>query len=204
MGSILIISLALALATYGIAAQRGANLVKLDKNTLIMTVVWGALELVAALAGYGTGRWILTREAELARKIALAKESVLANRVLAEPSVFWVHVLAGLLLAAVGLRMILQALKMKTLLEHRMETVDIRADVLLSLRLCAQALFLGITCGLLTVSMPLFLLSVFVFSAVFAGIGYVSGRANGALFADQAVGIGGGLLCVLGIVLQIA
>ena len=183
MGSILIISLALALATYGIAAQRGANLVKLDRNTLIMTVVWGVLEL--------------------ARKIALAKESILMNGSLTDSRGFWVHAFAGFLLAAVGLRMILQALKKKTLLEHRMESVDIRADVLLSLRLCAQALFVGVSCGLLTVPMPVFLLSVFVFSAVFAGIGYVSGRANGALFTDQAIGIGGGLLCVLGIALQI-
>ena len=203
MGSILIISLALAFATYGIAAQRGANLVKLDRNTLIMTVVWGVLELAAAFAGYGTGRWILTREVELARKIALAKESILMNGSLTDSRGLWVHAFAGFLLAAVGLRMILQALKKKTLLEHRMESVDIRAHVLLSLRLCAQALFVGVSCGLLTVPMPVFLLSVFVFSAVFAGIGYVSGRANGALFTDQAIGIGGGLLCVLGIALQI-
>ena len=40
MGRILIISLALALGTYGVAAQRGANLVKLDRNTLIMSALW--------------------------------------------------------------------------------------------------------------------------------------------------------------------
>jgi hypothetical protein len=49
-----------------------------------------------------------------------------------------------------------------------------------------------------------FLLSVFGFSAVFAGIGYVSGRANGAVFTDQAAGLAGGLLCLMGIVLQAA
>jgi putative Mn2+ efflux pump MntP len=185
MGGILVISLALALGTYGVAAQRGANLVKLDRYTLIMSALWGVLALAAAFAGYGMGRWVLARE------------------ISTDHSVFWTHVLAGVLLVMVGVMMLLQAFKKKTFLEHRMESVDIRADVLLSLRLCAQALFVGVSCGLLTVPMPVFLLSVFVFSAVFAGIGYVSGRANGALFTDQAIGIGGGLLCVLGIALQI-
>ena len=57
MGSIIIISLALALGTYGIAAQRGANLVKLDRYILLMSALWGIMELAAAFAGYGAGRW---------------------------------------------------------------------------------------------------------------------------------------------------
>ena len=177
MGSIIIISLALALGTYGIAAQRGANLVKLDRYILLMSALWGIMELAAAFAGYGAGRWILTRE------------------VVTEHNLYWVHVLAGVLLAAVGLRMLLQAFKKKSLFEHRMERVDIRADVLLSMRLCLQALFLGIACGLLMLPMRGFLLSVFGLSAIFAGIGYVSGRANGAVLTDQAVGLAGSLLC---------
>ena len=173
MGSIIIISLALALGTYGIAAQRGANLVKLDRYILLMSALWGIMELAAAFAGYGAGRWILTRE------------------VVTEHNLYWVHVLAGVL-------------RKKSFFEHRMERVDIRADVLLSLRLCLQALFLGIACGLLMLPMKGFLLSVFGLSAVFAGIGYVSGRANGAVLTDQAVGLAGSLLCILGICLQIA
>lgn len=186
MGSILVISLALALSTYGIAAHRGANLVKLDRYTVIMSAIWGGLELISALAGYAAGRWVGAR------------------RIPAEQNHFWMHVLAGVLVAAVGMRMILHAFQKKTLLEHRMETVDIKADTVLSLRLCAQALFLGISCGLLQLPISILLFCVFGFSAIFAGIGYVSGRANGALFTDQATGIGGALLCVLGIVLQIA
>ena len=131
MGSIIIISLALALGTYGIAAQRGTNLVRLDRYTLLMSAIWGIMELAAAFTGYGAGRWILTRE------------------VVTEHNLYWVHVLAGLLLAAVGLRMLMQAFRKKSFFEHRMERVDIKADVLLSLRLCLQALFLGIACGLL-------------------------------------------------------
>ena len=57
-----VISLALALGTYGIAAQRGANLVRLDGYTLLMSALWGVLELASAFVGYGMGRWILTRE----------------------------------------------------------------------------------------------------------------------------------------------
>ncbi|MBQ8328985.1 MAG: hypothetical protein IJX83_05085, partial [Lachnospiraceae bacterium] len=62
----------------------------------------------------------------------------------------------------------------------------------------------GIACGLLMLPMRGFLLSVFGLSAIFAGIGYVSGRANGAVLTDQAVGLAGSLLCILGICLQIA
>ena len=186
MGSIFVISLALALSTYGIAAHRGANLVKLDRYTVIMSAIWGGLELISALVGYAAGRWVE------------------AGRIPAEQNRFWVHVLAGILMAAVGVRMLMHALQKKTPLEHRMETVDIKTDTVLSLRLCAQALFLGISCGLLQLPISILLFCVFGFSAIFAGIGYVSGRANGALFTDQATGIGGALLCVLGIVLQIA
>ena len=186
MGSILVISIALALSTYGIAAHRGANLVKLDRYTVIMSAIWGSLEFAAALVGYIVGRWVL------------------AGRIAEEQNRFWVHVLAGVLMAAVGVRMLMHALQKKTLLEHRMETVDIKTDTVFSLRLCAQALFLGIACGLLQLPISILLVCVFGFSAIFAGIGYVSGRANGALFTDQATGIGGALLCILGIVLQLA
>ena len=151
-----------------------------------MSAIWGTLELAFALIGCMAGRWVLT------------------GRIAAEQNRFWIHILAGVLMAAVGLRMLLQAFQKKTLLEHRMETVDIKADTVLSLRLCIQAMLLGISCGLLRLPVHILLISVFGFSAIFAGIGYVSGRANGALFTDQATGISGGLLCILGIVLQIA
>ena len=118
MGSIFVISSALALGTYGIAAHRGANLVKLDRYTVIMSAIWGSLELAFALTGCAAGRWILT------------------GRIAADQNRFWIHILAGVLMAAVGLRMLLQAFQKKTLLEHRMETVDIKADTVLSLRLC--------------------------------------------------------------------
>ena len=100
--------------------------------------------------------------------------------------------------------MLLQAFKKKTFLEHRMESVDIRTDVLLSMRTCLSALLLGIACGLLMVPLRGFLLSVFGFCGIFAGIGYVSGRANGAVWTDQAIGLAGSLLCLMGILLQIA
>ena len=66
------------------------------------------------------------------------------------------------------------------------------------------ALLLGIACGLLMVPMKGFLLSVFGLCVLFAGIGYVSGRASGAILTDQAIGLAGSLLCILGICLQIA
>ena len=89
MGRILVISLALALSTYGIAAHRGANLVKLDRYTVIMSAIWGGLELIAALVGYAAGRWVE------------------AGRIPAEQNRFWVHVLAGVLMAAVGVRVVI-------------------------------------------------------------------------------------------------
>lgn len=185
MINVIVIALALSLGIYSAVAKRGANLVKLDTKMAIMSAIWGLLELAAAMAGYGIGRWILTRE------------------VVAEHSRFWVHVLAGFLLAVIGIRMILQAFKKKTLLEHRMESVDMRTDALLALRLCIQALIAGIACGLLTINFVAVIVAMFVFSVLFAVIGYIFGRAYGAMYTDQAVGIGGVMLCVLGVLLQI-
>lgn len=184
MINVIVIALALSLGIYGVVAKRGANLVKLDKKMAIMSAIWGLLELAAAMAGYGIGHWILTRELET------------------DHSHFWVHVLAGVLLAVVGIRMLLQAFQKKTLLEHRMESVDMRGDALLALRICVQALIAGISCGLLSISFVTVVIAVFAFSIIFAVMGYIFGRAYGALFTDQAIGAGGVMLCILGVALQ--
>mgnify|MGYP002860790265 CR=1 FL=1 len=179
------ISLGLAFGIYGVVVQRGANLVRVDGKAVLMAAIWGVLELAAALAGYGGGSLLL--RFEMAR----------------ERDVFWIHVLAGFLFAAIGIRMLIRAFREKTFLEHRMENVDIREDVLLSLRLCVHGFFAGIACGLLELKLLPLLGIVFVVTAAFAVAGYISGRAWGPAPSGKACAIGGGILCLLGIVLQV-
>lgn len=181
---IILISAALALGIYGVVVQRGANLVRLDGRTVQMSLIWAALQLCAALAGYGIGSWILHFELERDR------------------SIFWIHILAGAILAGIGVRMLLHAFRKKTFLEHRMENIDLREDTLLSLKMCVRGCFAGIACGLLRLGLVQMLGCTFVISALFAVAGYVSGRAWGAEPSDKAYVIGGGLLCAISIALQ--
>ena len=182
---IILISLSLALGIYGVVVQRGANLVRIDFRMSLMAVIWAGLELVASLFGYGIGTWIL--QFEMSR----------------DQSTFWAHMFAGTVLIAIGVRMLFLAFRKKTFLEHRMENVDIRADVLLSLHLCMHGLFAGIACGILRLRLPVLLGAVFVISGVFAVGGYITGRTWGGEPSEKAYAIGGGLLCLIGIALQV-
>lgn len=181
---IIAIAVALALGIYGVVVQRGANLVKLDAKMTCMSVIWGVLELLAACAGYGIGHWLLQRD--------LQKNM----------NLYWIHVLAGFILVVIGIRMLLQAFKKRSLVEHRMENVDIRADVLLSLKLCVDGFFAGIATGLMQFSILHVIVAVFVLACVFAVFGYISGRAWGAEFSQKADAAGGILMCVLGLMIQ--
>lgn len=182
---IILIAVALAFGIYGVVVQRGANLVRIDGRTAQMGLIWGALELFAVLAGYGIGNWILHFELERDR------------------SIFWIHVLAGAILAAIGIHMLMRAFRKKTFLEHRMENIDMRADTILSLHACLHGCFAGIACGLLSLGFLQTLVSIFVISAAFAVAGYISGRAWGAEPSTRAYAIGGGLLCAVSIALQL-
>lgn len=182
---IILISLSLALGIYGVVVQRGANLVRLDFRMSLMAVIWALFELTAALSGYGIGMWILQFE--------LSRES----------STFWSHMFAGAIFVAIGVRMLFLAFHQKTFLEHRMENVDIRADVLLSLHLCVHGLCAGIACGILRLRLPVLLGALFVISGAFAVGGYITGRAWGAEPCEKAYAIGGILLCVTGLALQV-
>ena len=182
---IILISAGLAFGIYGVVIQQGANLVRMDVRTLAMVLAWGAIQLCASLIGYGTGRWILNFE--MGR----------------EHSSFWANLLAGLILAGIGVRMLMKALQKKTFLEHRMEQLDIRQDFLLALRMCVHGLFAGIACGLLQYSLPILLICAFVISVISALGGYISGQIWGAEPCSRAFGFGGALLFLIGIALQV-
>ena len=141
--------------------------------------------LIASLSGYGIGTGIL--QFEMSR----------------DHNTFWAHMFAGAVLIAIGVRMLFIAFRKKTFLEHRMENVDIRADVLLSLHLCLHGFFAGIACGILRLRLPLLLGAVFVISGIFAVGGYITGRTWGVEPSEKAYAIGGGLLCLIGIALQV-
>ncbi|MBE5998480.1 MAG: hypothetical protein E7237_02500 [Sarcina sp.] len=184
-GLMLLISLALAFGIYGVVVQRGANLVRIDSATVVMAAIWGGLELAASFLGFGCGSMLLQFEVSRERNL------------------FWIHLLAGLIFAAIGIRMLCTAFAKKSFLEHRMEKVNIREDVRLSLRLCIHGFFAGIACGLLKFRLVPLLMTVFVVSAAFAAAGYISGRAWGAEPCSKAYAIGGSMLCALSIALQL-
>ena len=182
---ILLISAGLALGIYGVVIQQGANLVRMDLRTTLIAVLWGALELAVTFAGCRIGKWLLLFETER------------------HHSVFWVNLLAGLILAGIGVRMLFKAFRKKTFLEHRMEQLDIREDLLPTLRLFVSGLLAGVACGLLEYDLPVVLISAFVISVVSSVGGYVSGQIWGPAPCRKAFGIGGCLLFLVAIALQV-
>lgn len=183
---VIAVAAALALGIFSVIVQRGANIVKLNKNMVFVALLSGAFQLGAAAAGYGIGLWILSGEIE------------------AERSAFWSHVLAGILLAVVGARMILTATQKKTLLEHRMEHIDTKGDVFLTLKLCVNALLSGVACGIMRVGFGSLIGAVFAACVICAVIGYISGRAYGGEISSRFAGaIGGSLLCAMGVLIQV-
>ncbi len=182
---IVVIALALALAVFAVAEEKGASIVKLDKRLVASGAVAGAMQLVSAIIGYGIGVLILSRE-------------LAANR-----SIYLIHVLAGFLLALIGIRMLIQGFKKHTILEHRMELIDMKADTIAFLRLGLNALFAGLAMGLIEANLMLLLACIFLASLLFVVAGYFGGRAYGGESSSRAYAIGGGLLCAVGVCLQV-
>ncbi len=182
---IVALAIGMALSICAVVMQRGANIVKLDKKMILSGLAVGAVMLAATCAGYGIGTWIL-------------------SRALKDHSLFWIHALAGFLLAVVGIRMLVKAFRKKTILEHRMEKIDIREDTVLALPLCADAFCVGIVCGLLMMHIGAVIVAVFLASLLFVVLGYVGGQNWGVALIGKTYGIGGSILCVLGIILQLS
>ncbi len=180
-----IIAISLALCVFGFIEQRGAMLVMLDGRVILMALIFGAVLLAASGAGYGLGQWILSED-------------------LGDHERFWIHVLSGILLAGTGIRFFSLALRRVSLLEHRMENVDMRHDTLLCLRFCFMELMAGVVCGLLQVSLPGFLTAIFCTNLLATAGGYAFGRANGAVLGRQCWLVSGALMWGLGIILQLA
>ncbi len=182
---VILVAVALALAVFAVAVQKGASIVNLDRRLVESGIVAGVMQLAAAVVGYGFGALILSRE------------------IAAQKNVYWIHVLAGFLLAVIGIRMLMLAFQKRTILEHRMEKIDVKADTIAFLRLCFHSLLAGIAFGLTEVNLLFMLLMIFLTTIAFAIAGYLSGRAYGGESNNKAYAIGGGVLCVVGICLQI-
>lgn len=182
---VILIALALALAIYAVVVQRGASIVKLNSKLAASSLAAGVIQLGATIAGYGIGRWFLYEEMDGQR------------------SHYWVRVLAGILLAVVGVRLLLLGFKKQNILEHREEQIDMKRDLVTFLRLCVNAFVAGIAFGILQVQLVLALIAVSVLAVAFVIIGYLSGRAYGGGSSNKAYAIGGGIMCAVGIFLQI-
>ena len=65
-------------------------------------------------------------------------------------------------------------------------------------------LLAGVACGIMQFNLLSVILTVFAATAVFAIFGYISGRAYGGEQSSRIAGaVGGGLLCAVGVLLQI-
>ena len=180
---IILIALGLALEELGVVAQRGAQVVNLDKKMTLMACIWGVFVLVSVAFGYYGGQWILTGDIGV-------KET------------FWIHVVAGVFLALVGINMLIHAFRPGAVFEHRMESIDMKHDVVLGLRLLLYGILCGLSCGLLEFRFILVASIFFILSMAFVVIGYICGRSFGAELSGKAYAAGGGLLCILGVILQ--
>ena len=173
-----VVTAAIGLGIYGAVARRGANIVHLDLRMLWMALIWGALQLGAAGIGFGGAQFLL-------------------NEDLRRGGSLWPRVLAVFLLITCGIRMILLGLHRKTLFEHRMEQIDMQQDVLLCLRCCGLAAAGGCVLGLLEYPFFALIPAAFCCSCLCTALGYLGGRAFGALRTDAAEIAGGILLCGL-------
>ena len=181
---IILIALGLALEELGVVAQRGAQVVVLDKKMTLIGCIWGLFSFASVALGYSVGIWILTGD-------------------IGSRETFWIHVMAGVFLALVGVNMLIHAIKSGTILEHRMESIDIKHDVILGLRFCLYGFFCGTSCGLLEFRFYVVAIAFFFLSMAFTVIGYLCGRSFGAEVSRKAYAAGGSLLCILGVILQI-
>ena len=181
---IIMIAVALSLDIFGALCNRGALLVKFDKKVAEIVASCAALQLTSACVGYWLG-------------------SLLLQNGTTEHSAFWVHAFAGVLLAAIGVRMLIQAFKKNGMTEHRMDEVDIRTDLKISLLQCINALLAGVVCGIMTYNFLYMVIAIALGTAIFAAVGYFSGRSFGPTPSHKAYAIGGGMLCIISIVLQL-
>ena len=167
---VILIVLSMALGHYEAIVKRGAMIVKLERKILIIAALCGLFNLCVAAGGYALGRFALSRD-------------------LGEREFFWINIVAGILLLASGLSMLIRAYRSRRLLEHRMDSIDL--------------VFVGGTvCGLLSFRMLFVVIAFALGTAVFSAAGYISGRSFGMENGRPALAIGGGTLCAIGIAIQ--
>lgn len=169
----------MGLGIYGIVARRGANIVCLDMRMVWMAVIWGILQLTTAGLGYGAGVLLLRADSHVQTG--------------GDPA----HIAACVLLAGCGARMILFGLRKKTILEHRMERINMQEDTLLCLRCCGLSAAAGCAFGLLRYPLAAMVAAAFGSACLCTILGYLGGRIYGTLRTDAAQIAGGALLCGL-------
>ena len=180
---VILIVLSIALGHYEAIVKRGAMIVNLDRKLLIIALLCGIFNLSVTAGGYALGRFALSMD-------------------LGEREIFWINLVAGILLLAAGSNMLIRAYRSRQLLEHRMDTIDLMHDTILELRLCLYSFIGGAVCGLLSFRMLFVVIAFALGTAVFSAVGYVSGRSFGMENGRPALAIGGGTLCAIGIAIQ--
>lgn len=181
---ILLIGAAVSAGIFGKVTTRGAQLVKFDRRLAVMAAIWGVCALGETWLGHLTGRWILSFD-------------------LKERDILLVHIIAGFILVAAGMRMLFLSFERKILIEHRMDEIDVRHDAILGIRLCLLSLMAGAALGLLEYSLKEVLLVIGCMSVCFTAAGYLAGRAYGVGLCRRAYIVSGALLCAAGVLVQL-
>ena len=166
---IFLIGAAISAGIFGKVTTRGAQLVKFDRRLAAMAVIWGVCALGETWLGHLTGRWILSFD-------------------LKERDILLVHIIAGVILVVAGMRMLFLAFERKTLIEHRMDEIDVMA---------------GAALGLLEYSLKEVLLVIGCMSVCFTAAGYFAGRTYGVGLCRRAYMVSGALLCAAGVLVQL-
>jgi putative Mn2+ efflux pump MntP len=170
-GSILLLSVGLAMDATAAAAARGAAATSLRwRAVLAVALLFGGFQALMPLIGWAIG-------------------GAIGPRVEA-----WDHWIAFGLLAAIGLKMLWEARAAKPAAD-----ADGRVLVVLAVATSVDALAAGVTLPLVGAPLLPSIVTIGITTAVLSGVGYVAGRRLGAAIGGRLDAVGGLVLIGLGV-----
>lgn len=174
--ALLVLAFGLAIDATAVAAARGVAIRRVElRHVLLVAVFFGGAQALMPLLGYVAGRQM-------------------------GPLVqAWDHWIAFTLLAAIGGKMLWEALHHE---DERLAEGDpfaVRVMFALAIATSIDAFAAGITLPMLNAPFALSLLTIGISTAVLSALGLFAGRRFGALLGPRLEGVGGVVLIGLGV-----
>jgi putative Mn2+ efflux pump MntP len=168
------IAVALSMDAFAVAIVNGATLSKLRiHHALNMAFFFGAFQALMPIIGWLAGRSVYTY---------------------IEPIDHWI---AFILLSGIGIKMIYESFKIKTL-EEKKSPINMFVLVILSIATSIDALAVGISLSFIdSIAIPAITIGMTTF--LFSYIGIYIGKRIGHLFENKITFIGGVLLILIGV-----